>query len=70
MERSLLQRQSLEKLKKRKEAPIRTTLELVEIIRSALPAKVLRSKGHPAKQTFQALRIAVNDELRVLKKVF
>ncbi len=53
---------------KRKEAPIRTTLELVEIIRSALPAKVLRSKGHPAKQTFQALRIAVNDELRVFEK--
>lgn len=53
---------------KRKEAPIKTTLELVEVIKSALPAKVLRAKGHPAKQTFQALRIAVNDELRVFEK--
>lgn len=52
----------------RKEKPIQTTLELVEIIKSALPQKVLRQKGHPAKQTFQALRIAVNDELRVFEK--
>ncbi|MDE7264580.1 MAG: 16S rRNA (cytosine(1402)-N(4))-methyltransferase RsmH [Anaeroplasmataceae bacterium] len=52
----------------RKQKPIKTTLELVEVIRSALPAKVLRQKGHPAKQTFQALRIAVNDELRVFEK--
>lgn len=51
----------------RKIKPIETTLELVEIIKSALPAKVLRQKGHPAKQTFQALRIAVNDELRVFE---
>ena len=48
--------------------PISTTLELVEVIKSALPPKVLRQKGHPAKQTFQALRIAVNDELRVFEK--
>ncbi len=53
---------------KRKEKTIETTLELVDIIRSALPAKILRQKGHPAKQTFQALRIAVNDELRVFEK--
>ena len=51
----------------RKIKPIETTLELVEVIKSALPAKVLRQKGHPAKQTFQALRIAVNDELRVFE---
>lgn len=48
--------------------PIETTLELVDIIKSALPGKILRKKGHPAKQTFQALRIAVNDELGVLEK--
>lgn len=51
----------------RKNKPIETTLELVEVIRQALPQKVLRQKGHPAKQTFQALRIAVNDELRVFE---
>lgn len=43
--------------------PINTTFELVEIIKSALPEKVKREKGHPAKKTFQAIRIAVNDEL-------
>ena len=47
--------------------PIETTLELVDVIKQALPSKVLRQKGHPAKQTFQALRIAVNDELRVFE---
>ena len=47
---------------------IDTTLELVDVIKSALPAKVLRSSSHPAKQTFQALRIAVNDELQVLRE--
>lgn len=46
---------------------IKTTLELVEIIKSALPYKVLNKKGHPAKQTFQALRIEVNGELDSLK---
>ena len=51
----------------RKNKPINTTFELVDVIKSALPAKVLRSKGHPAKQIFQALRIAVNDELRVFE---
>ncbi len=51
----------------RKESPIRTTFELVDIIKSALPNKVLRQKGHPAKKTFQALRIAVNDELHAFE---
>ena len=40
-----------------------TTFQLVEIIRSAMPAAALREKQHPAKRTFQAIRIAVNDEL-------
>lgn len=48
--------------------PIKTTFELVDVIKSALPAKVLRQKGHPAKQVFQALRVAVNDELQVFEK--
>ncbi len=48
--------------------PITTTLELVEVIKSALPQKVLNSKGHPAKRIFQALRIEVNDELKVFEK--
>ena len=47
---------------------INTTLELVDVIKSALPQKVLNKKGHPAKQVFQALRIAVNDELQVFEK--
>lgn len=55
-------------IKAREEAPIKTTFQLVEIIKSALPAKKKSQKGHPAKQTFQALRIAVNDELGVLKQ--
>lgn len=46
---------------------IETTFELVDIIKSALPMKVLSKKGHPAKKIFQALRIAVNDELRVFE---
>lgn len=43
--------------------PIETTIELVDIIRSAMPAAALREKQHPAKRSFQAIRIAVNDEL-------
>ena len=43
--------------------PIETTLELVEVIRSAMPPQALREKQHPAKRSFQAIRIAVNDEL-------
>lgn len=53
--------------RERSTKPIHTTFELVDVIKSALPAKVLSKKGHPAKQTFQALRIAVNDELRVFE---
>lgn len=53
--------------RKRSIKPINTTFELVDAIKEALPQKVLRQKGHPAKQTFQALRIAVNDELRVFE---
>ncbi|MFV0380618.1 MAG: 16S rRNA (cytosine(1402)-N(4))-methyltransferase RsmH [Breznakia sp.] len=48
---------------------IDTTLELVEVIKKALPAKVISKKGHPAKKTFQAIRIEVNDELQALQTV-
>ena len=48
--------------------PIKTTFELVDAIKDALPAKVLNKKGHPAKQTFQAIRIEVNHELDSLKE--
>ena len=47
----------------REKTPIETTLQLVDIIRSAMPAHALREKQHPAKRSFQAIRIAVNDEL-------
>lgn len=50
---------------KRAIKPIETTFELVEVIKEAIPAAARRSGGHPAKRTFQALRIAVNDELNV-----
>lgn len=53
--------------KTRLEKRIKTTFELVEIIKRSLPQKELKKKGHPAKKTFQALRIAVNDELRVFE---
>ena len=49
--------------RRREAAPIETTLELVDVIRSAMPPAALREKQHPAKRTFQAIRIAVNDEL-------
>ena len=49
--------------RRREEKPIETTLELAEIIRSAMPPQALREKQHPAKRSFQAIRIAVNDEL-------
>ena len=55
--------------RKRESAPIRTTLELVDIIRSAMPPAALREKQHPAKRTFQAIRIAVNDELGAVEKI-
>lgn len=55
--------------RRREEWEIRTTLELVDIIRSAMPPAALREKQHPAKRTFQAIRIAVNDELGSVAKV-
>ena len=54
-------------LRARQDKPISTTLELVEVIRSAMPAQALREKQHPAKRTFQAIRIAVNDELEAVR---
>ena len=50
-------------VRRRADRPIETTLELVEVIRAAMPARALREKQHPAKRSFQAIRIAVNDEL-------
>jgi 16S rRNA (cytosine1402-N4)-methyltransferase len=50
-------------VRRREDKPIETTLELVDVIKSAMPAKALREKQHPAKRSFQAIRIAVNDEL-------
>ena len=50
----------------REEKPIETTLELVDIIKSAMPPAALREKQHPAKRSFQAIRIAVNGELDAL----
>ena len=55
--------------RRREEKPIETTLELVDIIRSAMPPAALREKQHPAKRSFQAIRIAVNDELGSVEKV-
>ena len=55
--------------KKREEKPIETTLELVDVIRGAMPAQALREKQHPAKRSFQAIRIAVNDELGSVEKI-
>ncbi len=52
----------------RKGSPIETTGELVEIIRAAIPMKIQKNLGHPAKRTFQALRIELNRELEVLKE--
>ena len=54
---------------RREVKPVETTLELVDIIRSAMPASALREKQHPAKRSFQAIRIAVNDELGSVEKV-
>lgn len=55
-------------VRKREISPIHTTLELVDVIRSAMPPAALREKQHPAKRTFQAIRIAVNDELNSVSK--
>jgi len=56
-------------VRRREDKPIATTLELVEVIRSAMPGKALREKQHPAKRTFQAIRIAVNDELGCVERM-
>lgn len=53
---------------KREEAPIESTQELVDIIFSAIPANARREGGHPAKRTFQAIRIEVNGELEIIKQ--
>ncbi len=55
--------------RRRSQKPVETTLELVDIIRSAMPPQALREKQHPAKRSFQAIRIAVNDELGAVEKV-
>lgn len=54
-------------VKARKNAPIETTGQLVDIVKAAIPASARRSGGHPAQRTFQALRIEVNSELDVLR---
>ncbi len=56
-------------VRRRERAPIETTLELVEVIKGAMPAQALREKQHPAKRTFQAIRIAVNDELTAVERM-
>lgn len=54
-------------VKKREEGPIKTTFELRDIISASIPMKVKKTGGHPAKRTFQAVRIEVNHELDVLE---
>ncbi len=56
-------------VRRRQDRPIQTTLELVEVIKSAMPAAALREKQHPAKRSFQAVRIAVNDELGAVEQM-
>ena len=56
-------------VRSREVKPIETTLQLAEIIRSAMPAQALREKQHPAKRSFQAIRIAVNDELEAVSEM-
>lgn len=55
-------------MRRREERPIETTLELADVIRSAMPAQALREKQHPAKRSFQAVRIEVNGELRAVEQ--
>ena len=56
-------------INKREKKPIESTLELSDIIKSAMPSQALREKQHPAKRSFQAIRIAVNDELGAVAKM-
>lgn len=53
--------------KTRENEPIETTLQLVDVIKEGIPAKARRKGGHPAKRVFQAIRIAVNDELKAFE---
>lgn len=57
-------------VKERRLKPVETTGELVEIIKKAIPAAARKDGGHPAKRTFQAIRIEVNDELKILESTF
>ena len=54
--------------KRRQDKPLETTFELVDIIRNSMPAKARNGKSHPAKRTFQAIRIECNQELEVLRQ--
>ena len=56
-------------VRRRERTPIATTLELVEVIKGAMPARALKEKQHPAKRSFQAIRIAVNDELASVERM-
>ncbi len=56
-------------VRRRADKPIATTLELVDVIRSAMPPKALREKQHPVKRSFQAIRVAVNDELSCVERM-
>ncbi len=61
-------KQIARKIERRRESkPIKTTFELVDVIKEAIPAAARRHGGHPAKKTFQAIRIAINDELGALE---
>lgn len=55
-------------VKRRAEAPLQTTNDLVDVIKAAIPAAARREGGHPGRRSFQAIRIAVNDELGVLER--
>ena len=56
-------------VRRRQQKPIETTLELVEIVKSGMPGKAWKEKQHPAKRSFQAIRIAVNDELASVERM-
>lgn len=56
-------------VRRRQQKTIETTLELVEIIKSGMPGRALKEKQHPAKRSFQAIRIAVNDELASVERM-
>ncbi len=68
MVRSIFSKQIARRIEQaRAQAPITTTFQLVELIKAGIPAKARRTGGHPAKKVFQAIRIAVNDELSALE---